>query len=69
MQYTVQLQFDVLSVDLADITVEANTPKEAQLLAKQAYHEGTAELDYYQSNWYESELTEDYSLWEVTKHN
>ena len=68
MKYTVQLQFNVTSLDFADIIIEANSSEEAQLLAKKAFHKGETDLDYYQSDYYESELTEDNSLWVVNEH-
>ena len=65
MRYSVRLEFTVSSSDMADLTVEANSPEEAKQLAIKAYHNG-AELDYYASDYHESSLdTQFIDDWEV----
>lgn len=59
MKYTIRLEFDVESVDLADIVVEADSAQEALQKAIQSYEDGTVELDYYSSKHYDSTLRVD----------
>lgn len=59
-KYTVTLEFKVLSTDLGDIEVEADSKEEAIKKAIEAYFDGI-DIDYYQSDYYESELRFDES--------
>ncbi len=70
-KYTVQLEFDVTSCDLALITVEANSPEEARINAVKLYHSNDCpDLDYYASNAMESTLSDINQMdWEVEEIN
>ncbi len=55
MKYRVFMEFDVISTDIAEITIEAQSLDEAKTLAIKAYHDGES-LDYYSTNNFDSEL-------------
>ncbi len=57
-KYTVQLVFNVESVDLLDVEVEANSQEEARELAEQKYYFEEEDYDFYDGNAYSSELQE-----------
>ncbi len=57
-KYTVQLVFNVKSVDLLDVEVEANSPQEARKLAEEAYFDDEAGYEFYSGESDELELAE-----------
>ncbi len=68
MKYCVRLEFFVKSTDFADIIVEANSEIEAKSKAKLEYFNDPSGLDYYASNYMDSELISDFeSEWQVTE--
>ena len=65
-KYKVRLEFDVVSTDYADITVEANSAEEAKAEAIRLYHDD-AYLDYYSSDYIDTNLSDNIEDWECTK--
>lgn len=63
-KYTVRLEFDVKSSDLAEVNVEATSRKEAIEAAIQKYHDGES-LDYYASDYMETSLADNSAEWIV----
>ena len=62
--YKVRLEFDVDSIDFADVEVTATTREEAIEAAIKAYRNAPEILDFYSSNTYESTLrSEDSEEW------
>jgi len=69
-RYSVRLEFDVESIDLAEISIEATSKKEAVKLAIKAYESGTLDLDYYAADCMDTTLRTEYSSdWIVEKLN
>ena len=60
-RYSVRLEFDIESIDLAEISIEATSKKEAIKLAIKAYSEGLLDLDYYSSDCMDTTLRTEYS--------
>ena len=68
MKHTVTLEFNIISTDLADLEVEADSPEEARTKARAMVESDEFDynmLDYYQSKHYESELADNTSEWTV----
>jgi len=60
-KYMVRLEFDVESIDLAQVSIEATSKKEAVKLAIKAYEDDSLDLDYYAADCMDTTLRTDYS--------
>ena len=66
--YTVRLEFDVVSTDFAELTVQASSPKEARELAKTKYlNDDYENLDFWVSDYMETTLANNSEDWETNE--
>jgi len=65
-KYEVRLEFDVVSTDFADVTVEATSAEEAKAKAISLYID-SGDFDYYSSHYICTTLSDNVDAWECTK--
>lgn len=66
MKYAVRMEFNIKSVDLLNVEIEAESKEEAKKMALKMYENGEVEENYYASDTYDSEVsTETISDWVV----
>lgn len=65
MKYSVKMEFDVKSIDLLNVEVEASSRKEAIAKAIKMYQEGDTDDDVYASDYYDVTMASNSVDWEV----
>ena len=64
-EYRVRIEVDVKSTDFANITVLAHSKEDAKELAILEYHKEPVDLDFWESEGRECQISDNLSDWEV----